>query len=155
MLETFSYLLTNLINVATWRGYWLLADIYILPDRPDVSAGLTLVVGLGGLMLLLNGHSVAIRGCEMDGDALDEEGSFCPMNYLRYFVNQCRSRSVNVASAREIAVDINGIGKGEKTGVFNIANEVSAADSNERNEKMIVANDDFDDMLTSTEMQHL
>lgn len=121
LLESFTYLLTNLINVAHWRGIWKLCDIYILPDLPNISAAITLIVGVVALMLMLNGNSLAIRCCEVDGDSPPEEGCYSPTSYLRYLVNE-----VLVKRERGKIVDkrVNGMKEGSGNNALDLTKEV-------------------------------
>ena len=69
MLEVSFFFVSNVVNVACWRGVWGLCDLFILPDRPDLSAALTLLLSVGVLWLMLAGNTLTVRGCEVDGDA--------------------------------------------------------------------------------------
>ena len=60
-------------------------DIYILPDRYDLSCWITHAVGVGGLMLLLSGNSNLTRGVVVTGSAPAENGCLFDNYYFRYF----------------------------------------------------------------------
>ena len=84
-LEVATFFVSNVVNVAVWRGVWLFCDLYALPDHLDLICGVTSICGLGILMLTLCGHSVTVRGCDIDGDSPDDTVCFCPNRYVRYF----------------------------------------------------------------------
>lgn len=99
-LETVMYLLVNFVSVSHWRGIWMLLDLYVFPDQPDLSAGLTHVVGIVGLWLLWVGHSVTLGGCSIDGGSTPEQGCIVGNQYIQWFVEQRRKAHLD-SLARE------------------------------------------------------
>lgn len=88
LLEIIFYFLANLVNIIQWRGVWLTCNVHLLPDQLATSSAITLTVGVLGLMLLLAGNSLTVRGCELDGDSPPETGCYCPNRYIRYFLDR-------------------------------------------------------------------
>ena len=83
ILELVTYLFSNFVNVAVWRGTWIFCESYLLPDRKDMGCGVALIVGLGVLMLMSCSQSIVVKGCDIDGDSSDELVCFCPTKYIR------------------------------------------------------------------------
>jgi len=94
--------MAHIINVAVWRGIWILCDAYILPDRPDISCTITLLVGWFALTVMGCGHSLTVRGCEIDGDATDENGCMCANKYIRFFVDEKKGAAVGLQELQDV-----------------------------------------------------
>lgn len=94
LLEVVCFFFSNFVSVGLWRGVWMLCDAYVLPDRPDVGHGVILATGVVGLMVMMCGHSLAIRGCDIDGDFLSDgdDVALSPNFYLRRFYAGYASR---------------------------------------------------------------
>ena len=94
LLETVVFFVANVISVAHWRGIWTILNVYLLPESPDLSNGLTHVIGIVGLWLMLAGRSVTLSGCFIDGET-DPPGDGClvPNKYVRYFINRVTDRN--------------------------------------------------------------
>jgi len=90
VLEAILFSLANLVAVSHWRGVWMLVEIYVLPDKHNLSCALTQLVAMVVLSLMLCGQSVTSKGCDVDGDSTPLEGCLCPNKYIRYFVEKRR-----------------------------------------------------------------
>ena len=77
LLEAITYFFSNFVNVGLWRGTWIICDVYVLPDQPDLAHGIILAAGLIGLWVMMSGHSIAIRGCDIDGDTNGDDDAVC------------------------------------------------------------------------------
>jgi len=84
------FFFANIVNVALWRGVWLLLNCHLLPDNRGLSAGLTHLVGIVLLWIMLCAHSVTVAGCRLDGESPDEEAFLSPNYYLRMFFTQTK-----------------------------------------------------------------
>ena len=84
-LEAVTYLFSNIVNVALWRGVWVLFDVYVIEERQNVVCAVTSGASVSVLMLMLSSQSLNVRGCDIDGESSDEDVCICPNKYLRCF----------------------------------------------------------------------
>src|SRR6218665_1114563 len=100
LLEAVTYFFSNFVNVGLWRGTWLICDVYVLPDQPDLAHGIILAAGLLGLWVMMCGHSIAIRGCDIDGDTNGDDDAvcICPNLYIRGFRKRKNESTLNLVT---------------------------------------------------------
>lgn len=51
-MNTKQVLVAIVAVVCIWRGIWLLLDVYLVPDAPEISAIISIAVGIGLILLL-------------------------------------------------------------------------------------------------------
>ena len=82
IFEQLYYLITSVCPICVWRGFWILCDVFVMPDNPIVGKAIIHCVGIFTLMLLGCGKCVQVTGCFVDGSQPNGEGVLLPINRL-------------------------------------------------------------------------
>ncbi|CAL4059014.1 unnamed protein product [Meganyctiphanes norvegica] len=73
IFEYIFYLISSVAVITTWRGYWYLLDVFLLPQNFLLSHITSFVMGIGVLMLLFCSNSIMDRGADMDSEDIGIE----------------------------------------------------------------------------------
>ncbi|XP_013382206.1 uncharacterized protein LOC106152997 [Lingula anatina] len=58
--------------VSVWHGVWYILDAYFLPDRLELSAWISHIMGFCVTLALFASNSLLVRGCSVDGDSIED-----------------------------------------------------------------------------------
>ncbi|KAL5280990.1 fusl family protein [Megaselia abdita] len=88
---TFCFL--GAINI--WRGIWMMADVYILPDDFIMSCWITHALGYIVLVMLNCSNTLIVRGVLIDGQEKSGECVSFPNRFIRVYFERQREKKYN------------------------------------------------------------